>query len=134
MINLNLYVSMIFNFVLEQEKQKRTVLHIRRGVAMLHEDVLDVVKPMRAGLAMFSEVLPHLRESRDYTKTKRKVDAETRAKLEYVEESLMTAFWRLTRAIWPGKTYWDLLPGTRRDYKPSRGAEYHKTRYHAFFR
>lgn len=94
---------------------------------MLEEDVLDVIKPMRAGLDVFAEILPviHLKELFK--------EPTMKAKKEYVEQSLITAFQRLTRALWPSTTYWDLTPGNRRDYKPSCRNMYHKRRYHAFF-
>lgn len=94
---------------------------------MLEEDVLDVIRPMRAGLAVFAELMPYARFPTMFK------DTQLKAKKEYSDQALITAFQRLTRALWPSTTYWDLTPGNRRNYKPSLTNLYHKRRYHAFF-
>lgn len=109
-----------------KDGEARNVLHVRGGIVILEEDVQYILKPMRAGLTYFYEVHPWT-QNRIMMAT-----ASMKAKKSHYEQALMTAFDRITRALWPSVTYWDLLPATRRTFRPKSCNAYHKLRWNAF--
>ena len=92
---------------------------------MLEEDVKDVVQHLRIAMTLFVEMIP------DIDDQYRQDLPEVKAHKAFVLQSFNTAFLKLTRALWPSTTYWNLLPGNRVKYNPDRGNLYHKRRYHA---
>ena len=92
---------------------------------MLEEDVKDVVQHLRIAMTMFVEMIPDMEDKYNEDLP------EVKAHKGFVLQSFNTAFLKLTRALWPSTTYWNLLPGNRVKYNPDRGNLYHKRRYHA---
>lgn len=92
---------------------------------MLEEDVKDVVQHLRIAMTLFVEMIPDMEDKYNEDLP------EVKAHKGFVLQSFNTAFLKLTRALWPSTTYWNLLPGNRVKYNPDRGNLYHKRRYHA---
>lgn len=102
-------------------------LHITHGICMLERDIADVLPPLRLGLKYLN-----ILDLQKVHKTPK--PGNNRCPIAYMRRGMDAAMDRLTRALWPSVTYWNLGQRREADSTSSNKHPYHAARIEALKR